>query len=151
MPSITPLLTQVRQVNWLEEQQALQCIRRAVFIEEQGVPLDLEWDGEDAHAIHFLLTDKQNQAIACARLLKSGQIGRMAVMPDYRHSGLGKQLLLYVIDWAKKQTYPDLFLHAQNHAIAFYEKMGFEVQGQEFMDANIPHHNMIYVEPSPQR
>jgi len=151
MPSITPLLTQVRQVNWLEEQQALQCIRRAVFIEEQGVPLDLEWDGEDAHAIHFLLTDKQNQAIACARLLKSGQIGRMAVMPDYRHSGLGKQLLLYVIDWAKKQTYPDLFLHAQNHAIPFYERMGFEVQGQEFMDANIPHHNMIYVGLHPQR
>lgn len=139
-----PNNTQVQQLSWQQGKTALQHIRRCVFIEEQHVPVELEWDDEDLDAAHFLLTQEDGQALACARLLASGQIGRMAVLAPYRAQGLGRQLLTFVIDWATQHGYPPLFLHAQNHAITFYESMGFVVEGDEFIDAGIPHHTMNY-------
>lgn len=139
-----PNNTQVQQLGWQEGKTALQDIRRRVFIEEQQVPAELEWDDEDLGAAHFLLTQEDGQALACARLLASGQIGRMAVLAPYRAQGLGRQLLTFVIDWASQHGYPPLFLHAQNHAITFYETMGFVVEGDEFIDAGIPHHTMNF-------
>lgn len=139
-----PNNTQVQQLGWQEGKTALQDIRRRVFIEEQQVPAELEWDHEDLGAAHFLLTQEDGQALACARLLASGQIGRMAVLAPYRAQGLGRQLLTFVIDWASQHGYPPLFLHAQNHAITFYETMGFVVEGDEFIDAGIPHHTMNF-------
>lgn len=139
-----PSHTHVQQVRWQEEKTALQHLRRCVFIEEQAVPPELEWEHADESAAHFLLFDQQQQALACARLLSSGQIGRMAVLAPYRGLGLGKQVLAFVIAWAEQHNYPALFLHAQNHAIGFYENMGFVVEGEEFFDAGIPHHHMRY-------
>ncbi|HEX4975132.1 MAG TPA: GNAT family N-acetyltransferase [Pseudomonadales bacterium] len=139
-----PNNTQVQQLSWQEGKTALQDIRHRVFIEEQQVPAELEWDDEDLGAAHFLLTQEDGQALACARLLASGQIGRMAALAPYRAQGLGRQLLTFVIDWASQHGYPPLFLHAQNHAITFYESMGFVVEGDEFIDAGIPHHTMNF-------
>lgn len=139
-----PHNTHVQQVSWQQEKTALQQIRRCVFIEEQQVPVELEWDDDDLNAAHFLLIHEDGKALACARLLASGQIGRMAVLAPYRAQGLGRQLLAFIIDWASQQGYPPLFLHAQNHAIPFYGTMGFVVEGDEFIDAGIAHHHMYH-------
>jgi len=131
-----------KAVVWKDEKEQLRSIRTKVFIEEQQVPVELEWDDADQDAHHFLV-HLDNEPVACGRLLPSGQIGRMAVLKPFRKKGVGSKLLLNIIKAAEQQNIGPLFLHAQNHAIPFYEKLGFQVQGDEFMDAGIPHHEMI--------
>ena len=125
----------------------LRFIRTCVFIEEQNVPVELEWDDADETAFHFLAYYHQ-EPVACARLLVSGQIGRMAVLEPFRCKGIGKVLLSAVINFAEKQNVAPVFLHAQNQAIPFYEKAGFKIKGVEFMDAGIAHHEMTYAPPN---
>ncbi|MBV1882742.1 MAG: GNAT family N-acetyltransferase [Pseudomonadales bacterium] len=134
-----------KTVTWEEQRDQLQRIRTLVFVEEQNVPVELEWDEEDQHALHFLGINN-GKSIACARLLPSAQIGRMAVMAPFRNQGIGGAMLMYIIEIAKQQNIAPLFLHAQNHAIPFYEKLGFQVKGDEFMDAGIPYHEMFFVD-----
>lgn len=133
----------VSPVIWQQQKQALRFIRTRVFIEEQNVPVELEWDDADQDAVHFLAYFNQ-EAVACARLLPSGQIGRMAVLKPFRDKGIGKALLLGVINYAEEKNIGPLFLHAQNQAIPFYDKLGFQIHGEEFMDAGIAHHEMLY-------
>ena len=133
----------VRPVAWQQQKQTLRFIRTQVFIEEQHVPVELEWDDADQHALHFLGYFDQQPA-ACARLLPTGQIGRMAVLKPFRDKGIGKALLISVINYADEKNIGPLFLHAQNQAIPFYKKQGFQVHGEEFMDAGIAHHEMLY-------
>jgi predicted GNAT family N-acyltransferase len=123
------------------QQQALKAIREQVFMQEQGVSSDLEWDGLDDEAVHFIaIVDKQ--AVACARLLADGHIGRMAVLKPWRHQGIGKAVMQAILDYSQIHHYPGLFLHAQSLAVGFYELFGFQVEGDEFMDAGIPHRSM---------
>lgn len=132
-----------RAVSWDEKKDQLRLIRTRVFIEEQHVPIELEWDDADKDAQHYLVS--LNEApIACARILPSGQIGRMAVLSAFRNNGIGGNLLKKITQVAQAQGSAPVFLHAQNHAIPFYEKFGFSIQGEEFMDAGIPHHEMVY-------
>ena len=133
----------VRPVDWQQQKQTLRFIRTQVFIEEQHVPVELEWDDADQDALHFLGYFDQQPA-ACARLLPTGQIGRMAVLKPFRDKGIGKALLISVINYADEKNIGPLFLHAQNQAIPFYKKQGFQVHGEEFMDAGIAHHEMLY-------
>ncbi|MDH5767324.1 MAG: GNAT family N-acetyltransferase, partial [Gammaproteobacteria bacterium] len=72
-----------------------------------------------------------------------GQIGRMAVLKEWRNQGVGKLLLDALLNYAKKSAYPEIYLHAQLTAIPFYEKSGFIIHSDEFMDAGIPHKTMI--------
>ena len=135
--------THCRAVTWEEQKEQLRLIRTRVFIEEQNVPLELEWDNADSSAQHFLVS-LDEKAIGCARLLPSGQIGRMAILEPFRNCGYGRELLITIIERAQLQNISPLFLHAQNQAIPFYEKLGLFVQGDEFMDAGIAHHEMFY-------
>lgn len=128
-------------VNWTEAQEPLSSIRRKVFIEEQSVPEALEWDGEDAHALHVLVTDK-NQPVACGRLLPNGHIGRMAVDEEHRRKGVGRLVLKTLLMEAEKLKRGRVFLNAQTRAAGFYAKYGFNQVGGEFPDANIPHVRM---------
>ena len=80
--------------------------------------------------------------IACARLLRSGQIGRVAVAQGYRQRGIGHKLMRHVINYALLHNYPTPFLHAQVHTLDFYSKLGFVVCGERFMDAGIEHQAM---------
>ncbi|HEB82626.1 MAG TPA: GNAT family N-acetyltransferase [Gammaproteobacteria bacterium] len=120
----------------------LKALRRRVFIEEQHVPEELEWDEHDSTATHFLLY-LDGRAIACARLKTDGQIGRMAVLPEYRRQGHGSRLLAFVLQAARQQSLPAVYLHAQISAIPFYEKHGFSAHGDSFMDAGIEHREMF--------
>jgi len=111
-------------------------LRKTVFIEEQHVPQDLEWDGLDGNCIHFI-AHHQSQAIATARMKPDGHIGRMAVLKPYRNNGVGSSLLTAAIQLAKTRGLKKVYLHAQVTVIGFYQKHGFETQGTEFMDAGI--------------
>jgi len=112
-----------------------------VFVHEQSVPPDLEWDGEDANALHFLALEN-GTPIATARLLPDGKIGRMAVLSAYRSEGVGSRLLAFIETVAREQSMKRLTLNSQTQAIPFYQKAGYRVFGDEFMDAGIPHFQM---------
>ena len=118
------------------------AIRTAVFVVEQKVPEHLELDGEDEAARHFLAQSEAGADIGCARLLPSGQIGRMAVLPAHRRCGVGALLLRAAVAEAKALGCPRCFLHAQIDAEAFYRRSGFIAQGEAFMDAGIMHIEM---------
>ena len=132
---------QIRVADWHTDKDMLEDIRRQVFVEEQKVPVELEWDEFDDTSTHFLVTDP-DRAIACARLKTDGQVGRMAVLPGYRNRGIGQKLLQYVLLVAAKQKLENVYLHAQVSAIPFYEKQGFTADGETFYEANIPHREM---------
>ena len=117
----------------------LRAIRETVFMKEQNVPKDEEWDGQDEASWHYLAKADGNETIGCARLMRSGQIGRMAVLKEHRGLGVGELLLNSVVNQARELNMNPIFLHAQTYAVGFYERAGFRAHGDEFMDANIPH------------
>jgi len=131
----------IRVADWADDKAALEKIRRAVFINEQKVPEELEWDEYDLSSTHFLVTINDNP-VAVARLKPDGQIGRMAVLREYRHQGIGRKLLQYVLQNAARQKLQQLYLHAQVDAVAFYEKQGFTAYGDVFYEAEIAHRAM---------
>jgi len=132
----------IRLADWEKDKAALRAIRSQVFIKEQNVPEDMEWDEFDASATHFLAL-KNNLPIACARLKADGQIGRMAVLSDYRNEGTGTKLLQFVLQTSAEKNINEVYLHAQITAIAFYEKHGFVSQGDVFYEAGILHRAML--------
>jgi predicted GNAT family N-acyltransferase len=138
-PMGDPLLFTVKPVYWTATQKTLRAIRTAVFVEEQGVPPDLEWDGLDEHAYHIVAYAADGTPIGTGRLLQDAQIGRMAVLKEWRRKGVGTALLDMLLVIANKMGYDDVKLHAQTRVLDFYLRKGFAPQGEEFMDAGIPH------------
>ncbi|MDP1646413.1 MAG: GNAT family N-acetyltransferase [Thiobacillus sp.] len=125
--------------DWAHDAPRLRAVRRAVFIDEQGVPEALEWDTDDAGAVHLLAVDREGQAIACARLLPDGHLGRMAVLPAWRGRGVGRALLAAALDAARTHGHTTLRLSAQTHAAGFYARAGFFAVGEDYEEAGIPH------------
>jgi len=139
----------VLPVDWETHARTLEAIRAAVFIEEQGVPESIERDGQDQQASHFLAITEAGQHVGCARLLADGQIGRMAVLADFRGQGIGFDLLNLAIEHSKTQGLIQLFLNAQSHATDFYRRAGFVPVGREFLEADKPHQRMELILPIP--
>lgn len=137
----------VVKVDWAERQNALKEIRFEVFVEEQHVPLEEELDGQDEGSSHFLALNEAGQALGCARLLPSGQIGRMAVRQPQRGTGIGALLLAAAVAEAQALGMDKVFLHAQTYAETFYRKGGFVGLGDRFMDAGIEHTTMEMMLP----
>ena len=133
---------QVISCRWQDYSDELAQIRAQVFIEEQAVPEELEWDGEDADAWHFLALVDGIPA-GTARLLASGQIGRMCVLRPFRRMGIGSRLLRKAEQQAAEALIAPLFLHAQTYIQNFYQQQGYRAQGEIFMDAGIPHIEMV--------
>lgn len=136
-------------VTWSERHAVLEDIRRRVFIDEQGVPAEVERDGRDAEARHFLAVDEAGQYVGCGRLLPSGQIGRLAVLPERRGSGVGARLLALAVAEAREQGQTLVFLNAQVQAEEFYRRAGFVPVGEPFMEAGLPHQRMELKLPIP--
>ena len=130
---------EVIKTDWISSQIAISEVRTQVFVEEQAVPYKLDFDGLDNTAVHWLAVTLQGKPVGTARLLKDGHLGRMAVLKDFRHQGIGTAILESCIAYAKTDHFNRLYLHAQLTAIGFYKKQGFSAYGQQFMDANIPH------------
>ena len=132
----------VHEVSWESHQTELRAVRNAVFIEEQNVPRDLEWDGMDETSNHFIAETSDGNVLGTARLMSSGQIGRMAILIPYRGHGIGRRLLDMAIQSASRSGMKEVFLHAQSYALEFYLKAGFIADGLEFEEAGIPHRSM---------
>lgn len=137
-----PAPYEIKEVSWQSAARQLSQVRQQVFIMEQHVPAALEWDGLDDDALHLLATDGQAKPIGCARILDGGYIGRMAVLKDYRRSGVGNALLSAAIECCHQRGWLNISLSAQVHAISFYERAGFVVCSPEYQDAGIPHRDM---------
>ncbi|MBZ9567969.1 GNAT family N-acetyltransferase [Modicisalibacter tunisiensis] len=119
-------------------------IRRRVFIDEQAVPEDEEWDGRDPECLH-LLARLDGTPVGTARLLPDGHVGRVAVLPDARGRGIGLALMREAIRAARDQGHAHVELAAQTQALDFYRRLGFEAYGGTFLDAGILHRNMRLV------
>lgn len=133
----------LRRADWVRNGDALRQVRTRVFVEEQAVPSALEWDDDDARAIHLLAEDETSRPVGTARLIETGQIGRMAVLPEWRGLGVGSALLREMLRIAGESGCTAPFLNAQVSALPFYERLGFESVGEPFDEAGIPHRRMI--------
>lgn len=120
-------------------------LRHEVFVEEQEVPPDLEWDDDDRTAVHACILDR-GEAVATGRLVihgAEGKIGRMAVKKNRRGEGLGREILRKLIAAGREMGVSSFYLHAQVHAKEFYSREGFTPTGGIFDEAGIPHVKMI--------
>lgn len=132
----------LHHTTWNKNKTELALVRRLVFLQEQHVPEELEWDEHDEICHHILITDNNHNAIATGRIKPDGHIGRMAVLKPWRNQGVGSAILTALIKYAATNKMQNVYLHAQTTAIPFYEKHGFTLCSDEFMDAGIPHKTM---------
>lgn len=135
-------LFSIRPADWDKDRESIRLVRQAVFVIEQSVPADLEWDGQDEECLHVLAESSNRDVIGTGRLQPSGKIGRMAVLRPWRGIGVGSAILRALIEAASEFGIDEVYLHAQNRAVRFYDRFGFEPEGDEFMEAGIPHRLM---------
>ncbi|WP_303289337.1 GNAT family N-acetyltransferase [Marinobacter sp. SS5-14b] len=140
-----------RKYSWQLAPNSIRDIRQRVFIDEQKVPPELEWDDTDEIADHYLVVDRNNTPIATARLFsaleETGYIGRMAVLPEYRGRGVGEALLRHLMSESAGR-FQEIRLSAQQHAVGFYQRCGFHICSAPYDDAGIPHLDMRCLAPS---
>lgn len=132
---------EINIVKWDDAQSSLRLIRQKVFIEEQQVPQDLEWDNLDKQATHFL-GKEGNRPVACARLINNEYLGRLAVLKDYRSHGWGRRLIHAIEQHLVEQRKGRLSLNAQANSYSFYFKNGYRPDEDMHWDASIPHIKM---------
>lgn len=132
----------LRRARWSDDHEQLRQVREDVFVREQRVALELEWDGMDEAACH-VLAEAAGVPIGTGRLLPDGHIGRMAVVASWRGQGVGDALLRELLEIAAERGIREIVLHAQTHARGFYERHGFQAQGGPFLEAGIAHVRMI--------
>ena len=129
----------LREGAWDELKDAAFAVRDAVFVQEQGVPLEMEVDEFDPLSRHLLVRATDGTAIGTARLLPDGHLGRIAVLASWRGKGVGRALMDGLLDMAQQAGLAHLALHAQTQAAGFYRAFGFVATGDAFMEAGIPH------------
>ena len=134
-----------RYTTWQDDSEDIYFVRKAVFVEEQGISEDLDFDGLDPDCRHVLACVSKSQPIGTARMQKDGHIGRIAVLKEWRRRGVGTRLLASLVKKAYKQGLSKVYLHSQAQAVSFYEKRGFKKEGNIFIEADIPHQKMARV------
>lgn len=125
--------------DWAACKADAQEIRYEVFVVEQSVPVEMEWDEMDAVCLHAVAYDSSDRPVATGRLLPDGHIGRMAVRKEARGGGIGGYILCALMEEARKRGDRAVMLNAQTQAEPFYQRFGFAREGDEFMEAGIPH------------
>ena len=132
----------IRRAFWQTDKNDLRFIRTEVFIHEQHIPEDKEWDDQDDQAYHVLVEDRDKKTVGCGRLTADGHIGRMAVLKAHRGQGIGRTMLEILMGVARDRDFGVVALSAQTYAVPFYETHGFRVEGDEYEEAGIPHRRM---------
>ena len=132
----------LRAATWSDDRPALQSVRRRVFIEEQGIPESEEWDALDPVARHVLAVAKNRDVVGTGRLEPTGKIGRVAVLPQYRGTGVGSLIMGHLVNQATELGCTRVYLHAQTAAEGFYRRLGFRAEGPAFDEVGIPHVRM---------
>ncbi|MFZ6642094.1 GNAT family N-acetyltransferase [Undibacterium sp. TC4M20W] len=130
--------------DWATLQKDAQAIRYEVFVIEQKIPVELEWDAADAECLHAVAYEVDGKAVGTGRLLPDAHIGRMAVLATARGLGVGAQILRALMKEAKARGEVAVRLNAQQSAENFYLKEGYTRDGEIFEEAGIPHVSMIY-------
>ncbi|MFI1022497.1 GNAT family N-acetyltransferase [Streptomyces olivaceus] len=147
---------EVRVAEDPADREACFAVRKDVFVAEQQVPEDIEYDVHDAGAVHVLAVREDGVPLGTGRLLHGasaaakngdgdpavGSLGRLAVTAAARGLGVGAALVRAVEDAARARGLTAVDLHAQTHALGFYQRLGYEAYGPEFPDAGIPHRAM---------
>lgn len=128
--------------GWGEAKARVLPLRIAVFVTEQGVPVELEHDEFDAVSLHVVCETPDGVVVGTGRLLPDGHIGRLAVDAAWRGRGIGGQVLQALVAEAERHGLPEAVLHAQMQAEAFYRRYGFEPEGDVFEEAGIDHRLM---------
>jgi predicted GNAT family N-acyltransferase len=138
---------EVRVGSWLELGAASGAIRQTVFVEEQKIPAEMEWDAADESCLHAVAFSQQGEGLATGRLLPHvpgvAKIGRMAVLRALRGSGIGRAVLDALMQAARARGYREVLLHAQVSAAGFYTRAGFTQRGALFEEAGIGHVEMV--------
>lgn len=133
--------TEVFVTTWGADRPSLQQVRRAVFIVEQQVSEEDEWDSDDIVSVHVLAV-RNREPVGTGRLTPGGKIGRLAVISEFRGRGLGVRIMRALLQEAWHRGLLNVYLHAQVQALPFYEKLGFAADGEVFEEAGIPHRKM---------
>lgn len=133
----------ISEARFEEREAEIRGIRTAVFTEEQGIDAGLDFDGSDPDGIHVIARNATGSAVATARMLDDGHIGRMAVLQAYRRQGIGRAMLEALIGIAAGRGLDEVFLNSQISAVDFYRALGFEKSGAPFMEAGIEHICMV--------
>jgi predicted GNAT family N-acyltransferase len=120
----------------------VRAIRQQVFIDEQGIPAELEWDDRDAGCLHVLAYSPAGEAVGTGRLDSDGRIGRMAVLSPWRGRGAGTLMLSTLIAAARENGCRRVYLHAQESAQSLYRRAGFSRLGEPYLEAGIRHVSM---------
>lgn len=140
-------MVEMRVGNWVTLGAAAQGIRTEVFVGEQKIPPELEWDDGDQDAVHAVAFNRFGRPLATGRLLQHapnvGRIGRMAVSQGVRGSGVGRDVLNALMTSATRRGDSQVILHAQTSAQAFYSRTGFVAHGPVFDEAGIEHIEMV--------
>ena len=140
-------VTEVRVGSWAELGADAQRLRTTVFVEEQRIPKELEWDAADATAVHAVAYNRLGRPLATGRLLAhepgTSKIGRMAVERTMRGGRLGRDVLHALMDVARERGDDEVVLNAQRSAEGFYARLGYTVLGEPFDEAGIPHVTMF--------
>ncbi len=138
-------MVDIIKVSSEQEFEKVLALRFEVFVDEQGVPPEIERDEADGNAVH-VLAQKDRKPVGCGRVEidgKQAKIGRMAVRKSYRDQGIGSGICRKLIELASQQGCEKVVLHAQLTARRFYEKQGFKARGSIFTEAGINHIKMI--------
>lgn len=135
----------LEMASWQSDQGALELVRRQVFIEEQGFTDEEEWDDQEERSQHVLATSMAGDPIGTARLTPDGQLGRLAVLPTWRGTGVGRALVRMLIDAARARGMTKIQLGAQKSAAGFYERLGFAADGGGYVEGGIDHIHMQMV------
>ena len=133
----------VSLIGWHDGEPLLKSVREAVFIREQNVPAELEWDGLDESCRHALALSHKGDAIGCGRMLANGHIGRIAVLPQWRKKKVGTAIMEALLDYARAHYYKQVDVDAQTYAVPFYQGFEFVERGEIFLDAGLPHIKML--------
>ena len=128
--------------SFREAEKEIGFIRDIVFGQEQNVAREVDWDGKDSQSIQVVATDDDDNPVGTGRMQRDGKIGRLAVLDSWRGQGTGQKMLRVLVEAAEKEDFQEVFLHAQVHAISFYEKCRFHKDGEEFLEAGILHVKM---------
>ncbi|HWS78734.1 MAG TPA: GNAT family N-acetyltransferase [Thermomonas sp.] len=148
-PNLQPFRVSV--VDFTVALAELRAVRDEVFVGEQGVPVELEHDALDPSCTHVLARLLDGTPIGTARLTPDHHVGRMAVRAPWRGRGVGDALLLALVEQARKRGWPEVRLNSQASAIGFYERHGFQPEGERFMEAGIEHQAMVRMLSGPHR
>jgi len=142
----------VEPADYRTDFQDLRRVREPVFVIEQQVPIETEWDALDPICHHVVARDAENHPIGTGRLTPQHKIGRLAVLKEWRGRGVGEAMLIALIDAARAQRWPEVELSAQVDAVGFYAQHGFAPYGEEFDEVGIRHQSMrLLLDPFEER